>query len=80
MELKIDAILSTMRFEHFVRETSLRTPSPLGEACVISDIVKRRLIRVWDLQSNLRNLIHNLQDISAPAHGIHRKMSDVGGL
>jgi len=40
-------------------------------SCVISDIVKRRSIRVWDLQSNLRALIPNLQIISALAH---RKM------
>jgi len=39
-------------------------------ACVISDIVKRRSIRVWDLQSNLRNLIPNLQIISALVHRI----------
>ena len=41
-------------------------------SCVFSDIVKRRSIRVWDLQSNLRALNHNLQIISALAH---RKMS-----
>jgi hypothetical protein len=41
-------------------------------ACGISDIVKRRSIRVWDLQSNLRVPNHNLQVISAL---VHRKMS-----
>jgi hypothetical protein len=34
---------------HTVRETSLRTLYPTGCGCGISDIVKRRLIRVWDL-------------------------------
>ena len=29
-------------------KTSLRTLRPFGRACGISDIVKRRLIRVWD--------------------------------
>ena len=57
---------------NIVRETSIRMSHPTGCACVISDIVKRRSIRVWDLQSNLRNLIRNLQVISALAH---RKMS-----
>jgi len=58
---------------NIVRETSLRTLRPLRDAaCGISDIVKRRSIRVLDLQSNLRNPVHNLQVISAPAH---RKMS-----
>jgi hypothetical protein len=59
---------------NIVRETSLRTLRPSGRACGISDIVKRRSIRVLDLQSNLRNPVHNLQVISALAH---RKM---GGL
>jgi len=62
----------TDRPNNIVRETSLRTSHPFGCACGISDIVKRRSIRVLDLQSNLRNPIHNLQIISAPAH---RKMS-----
>jgi hypothetical protein len=65
---------------NIVRETSLRTSCPAGRACVISDIVKRRLIRVWDLQSNLRNLIRNLQDISALVHRVHRKMSEMSEL
>ena len=59
---------------NIVRETSLRTLRPKGRACGISDIVKRRSIRVLDLQSNLPNPVHNLQVISALAH---RKM---GGL
>src|ERR1700722_19698287 len=58
--------------QNIVRETSLRMSHPTGCACVISDIVKRRSIRVLDLQSNLRNPIHNLQVISALAH---RKMT-----
>ena len=33
-----------------VRETSLRMRCPNGRACGISDIVKRRSIRVWDLR------------------------------
>ena len=33
-------------------KTSLRTLRPFGRACGISDIVKRRSIRVWDLRSN----------------------------
>jgi hypothetical protein len=70
MELKID----DLAFEHIVRETSLRTSHPYGCACGISDIVKRRLIRVWDLQSNLRNLNRNLQVISAL---VHRKMDEL---
>jgi hypothetical protein len=45
-----------------------------GRACGISDIVKRRLIRVWDLQSNLWNLNRNLQVISAL---VHRKMDEL---
>jgi hypothetical protein len=48
MELKIDKLA----FENIVRETSLRTLRPFGRACGISDIVKRRSIRVWDLRSN----------------------------
>jgi hypothetical protein len=60
--------------KNIVRETSLRALRPNGRACGISDIVKRRSIRVLDLQSNLRNPVHNLQVISALAH---RKM---GGL
>jgi hypothetical protein len=55
-------------------KTSLRMLRPSGRACGISDIVKRRSIRVWDLRSNLQNLNHYLQIISALAH---RKM---GGL
>jgi hypothetical protein len=55
-----------------VRETSLRTLRPAGCACGISDIVKRRSIRVWDLRSNSRNFNHYLQIISAL---VHRKMS-----
>ena len=43
-----------------------------GHDCGIYDIVKRRSIRVWDLQSNLRVPDHNLQIISAL---VHRKMS-----
>jgi hypothetical protein len=64
----------TVDRQNIVRETSLRTLRPAGRACGISDIVKRRLIRVWDLQSNLRNPIHNLQVISAL---VHRKMSEL---
>jgi len=33
--------------QNIVRETSLRMSYPVGYACGISDIVKRRLIRVW---------------------------------
>src|SRR5258706_13649849 len=62
------------RTKDIVRETSLRMSYPTGCACGISDIVKRRLIRVWDLRSNLRVLNHNLQVISAL---VHRKMSEL---
>src|ERR1700730_4006297 len=64
----------TTECQIIVRETSLRMSCPTGRACGISDIVKRRLIRVWDLQSNLRVLNHNLQIISAL---VHRKMSEL---
>jgi hypothetical protein len=43
----------TIVAKDIVRETSLRTLRPSQDAaCGISDIVKRRLIRVWDLRSN----------------------------
>ena len=64
----------TMVAKNIVRETSLRMLHPFGCTCGISDIVKRRSIRVWDLQSNLRVLNHNLQVISAL---IHRKMIEL---
>src|SRR5258708_27142924 len=57
-----------------VRETSLRTRCLHRHACGISDIVKRRSIRVWDLRSNSRALNRNLQVISALAH---RKMDEL---
>jgi len=58
----------------FVRENITSHPFILNRmaCCGISDIVKRRSIRVLDLQSNLRNPTHNLQVISAL---VHRKMS-----
>ena len=46
------AKMGRLSTENIVRETSLRTLRPSGCACGISDIVKRRLIRVWDLRSN----------------------------
>ena len=51
----------------FVRENITSHPFILTRmaSCGISDIVKRRSIRVLGLQSNLRNSIHNLQVISA---------------
>jgi hypothetical protein len=44
---------------------------PTGCACGISDIVKRRLIRVWDLAKQFADAIHYLRDVSALDH---RKM------
>jgi hypothetical protein len=75
MELKIDDLaLAVFAFEHRPRNITSHVASFTGCACGISDIVKRRLIRVWDLQSNLRNLNRNLQVISAL---VHRKMDEL---
>ena len=68
---KIDAALADRRPHNITSQVKVFTDF----ACGISDIVKRRLIRVLDLQSNMRNPIHNLQVISALADRIHRKMS-----
>ncbi len=61
---KIDAALADRRPHNITSLAIVLTDF----ACGISDIVKRRSIRVLDLQSNLRNSIHNLQVISALAH------------
>ena len=62
---KIDARLSGLLFNRPRNITSHSQVHTKNCDCVFSDIVKRRSIRVWDLQSNLRNLIPNLQIISA---------------
>jgi hypothetical protein len=63
------------RPNNIVRETSLRTRlSGWTAACVISDIVKRRSIRVWVQRSNSRDSITISGIISALAH---RKMSEL---
>ena len=41
-------------FKHRPRNITSHVASFTGCACGISDIVKRRLIRVWDLRSNTR--------------------------
>ena len=56
------------------RNITSHVASLRGCACGISDIVKRRSIRVWDLQSNLQVLTHNLQVVSAL---VHRKMREL---
>jgi hypothetical protein len=65
---KIDTMPAARRLETSSAKHHFASVVFTDCACGISDIVKRRLIRVLDMQSNLRNPIHNLQVISALAH------------
>ena len=59
MKSKIDAVRSIIVRENIVSHVIVLTRTA---ACVISDIVKRRSIRVWGLRSNSRHRIHYLRD------------------
>src|SRR4051794_9719713 len=56
------------RQKHRPRNITSHALSYTGRACGISDIVKRRLIRVWDLRSNSLMPITISGNVSALAH------------